>query len=126
MGMTILEKASLCYNSAGAKKALDVVMLDVRGKCEFADVFLIASGSSNRQVQAIVSSIEGALRASGEKNYHMEGYDNAWWALIDAGDIVVHVFIEEARRYYDLERHWADATRLEPDGAALTSPAVSG
>ncbi len=117
--MTALEKASLCYNSAVSKKAIDTVMFDLRGISDVTDVFIFTSGSSKPQVQTIVTSIERALRAAGEKRYHVEGYENAWWVLIDSGDVVIHVFSEEAREYYGLERHWGDADRIEPETAAL-------
>lgn len=118
--MTAVEKAALCYNCAVSKKAIDVVTLDVHDISDITDVFLIASGSSKRQVQTIVDAVEEGLRAAGEKSYHIEGYDNAWWTLIDAGDVVIHVFIDEARKHYDLERLWDDAPRIKPDSTALT------
>ncbi|MDH5677878.1 MAG: ribosome silencing factor [Nitrospinota bacterium] len=110
-----MEKYSLCYNSAVSKKALDPVAFDVRGVSDVADVFMIVSGSSNRQIKAIVDSVEETLREAGEKSYHIEGYDKAWWVLVDAGDVVIHVFSEEARTYYDLESYWSDAKRILPE-----------
>ena len=107
------DKLSLCYNSAISKMALDPVVLDVRGISDLADAFMIFSGSSDRQIRAIVDSIEEALREAGEKAYHIEGYEQGWWVLIDAGDVVIHVFSEEARAYYGLESHWSDAKKLE-------------
>jgi len=111
--MTSLEKASVCYNRALSKKAMDLVTFDLNAISDVTDVFIIASGTSTRHVQTIASAIEDALRTIGEKNYHIEGFDNAYWVLIDAGDVVIHVFSEEARKYYDLERHWIDAKRIE-------------
>lgn len=80
-----------------------------------ADVFIIASGNSRQQAQAIIGAVEEALRNSGEKSYHVEGYENAKWILLDAGDIVVHVFQPETREYYGLERLWADAVAFDFD-----------
>lgn len=83
------------------------------GISDVADIFLIASGANRAQVQAIAGAVEEALRSAGEKNYHIEGYENAKWVLLDAGDIVIHVFQPEAREYYALERLWADALALD-------------
>jgi len=115
-GISPEEKLLLCYNSAVSKKALDPVVFDVRDVSDVADAFIVVSGSSGRQVRAIVDSVEDALRASGEKSYHIEGYEKSWWVLVDAGDVVIHVFTEEAREYYDLETHWSDAKKLEMNG----------
>lgn len=117
--MTSFEKASRLYNSALSKKAVDPVTFDLKEISDVTDVFIIASGTSTRHVQSIASAVEAALRDAGEKNYHIEGFENAYWVLIDAGDVVVHVFSEEARIYYDLERHWLDATRIEFEPPAV-------
>lgn len=109
MTEAIIRRASLCYNAASSKKAIDLIALDLRGLSDVADVFLIATGRSRTQVQTIVDAIEAALRATGDKKYHVEGYETGRWALIDAGDVVAHVFDEEARDYYGLQRLWADA-----------------
>ncbi|MBI5814412.1 MAG: ribosome silencing factor [Nitrospinae bacterium] len=114
--MTLKEKASLCYNSALSKKALEVSVLDVRGLSDVADVFLIAGATSRQHAQTIVSAVEDALRDAGQKGYHVEGYQNARWALIDAGDVIVHVFTEETREYYGLDRLWGDAEPLKLNG----------
>lgn len=74
---------------------------------------MIASGTSRQQVQTIIGAIEEALREAGEKSYHVEGYENAKWALLDAGDVVIHVFQPQTREYYALERLWADASAFE-------------
>ena len=119
MSMTAMEKVALCYNCAVSKKALDVVMFDLKGISDVTDVFLVTAGSSTRQVKTIVDTIEDALRSAGEKDYHVEGYENAWWTLVDAGDVVIHVFLDEARKYYELERLWSDAVRIEPASMSL-------
>lgn len=90
-------------------------MFDIRDISDVTDIFIVAGGSSGRQVQAIASAIERSLRAANEKKYHVEGYENAWWILIDSGDVVIHIFSEEARKHYDLERHWIDAIIIEPE-----------
>ena len=114
--IAVEEKFSLLYNSALDKKAIDPVAFDVRGLSSVADVFMMLTGASNRQIKAIVDAIEDTLREMGEKDYHIEGYDKAWWVLIDAGDIVIHVFAEEARAYYGVESLWADAKKLTSSG----------
>lgn len=115
--MTLSEKTALCYNSALAKKALNVILLDLREVSSMTDVFMIAGATSRRHAQTIADAVEEALREAGEKNYHIEGYNTARWILIDAGDVIVHVFQEEAREFYQLERLWADATPFEAEEA---------
>jgi ribosome-associated protein len=90
-----------------------VLALDVSGISDVADVFLIASGTNRTQAQAIIGAVEEALRKAGERSYHIEGYENAKWILLDAGDIIIHVFQPETREYYALERLWADALALD-------------
>jgi ribosome-associated protein len=99
--------------AAGEKKASDVVILNLRNVASFTDYFVICSGSSTRQVQAIADSVEERLRAAGRRPLHIEGYSNAEWILLDYGDFIVHAFSSVARRFYDLERLWRDAERVE-------------
>jgi ribosome-associated protein len=102
--------------AAREKKALDLTVLDLREVTSFADYFLICSGTSTRQVQAIADAVLGKLREAGTRPLHVEGYEVAEWTLIDFGSLIVHVFSEKARRFYDLERLWRDAKRVEiPD-----------
>jgi ribosome-associated protein len=121
------DPAEKCHRIALAaldKKAEDVVALDVRGLVSFADGFVIATGNSDRHVRSIVTGIEEALRASGEKPIGIEGQEDGRWVLMDYGDVVVHVFQRDVRAHYDLERLWADAPRsefAEGDAAARTS-----
>jgi len=94
------------------KKALDVTLIDVRGKTSYADYFVIASGESDRQVAAIAEHVETTLKA--EKNLHCvgtEGRETGNWVLLDYGDVVVHLFYSEQRAFYDLDGLWADARR---------------
>jgi ribosome-associated protein len=95
------------------KKALDVLVLDVSGIASFADFFLICSGDSSRQIQAIADSVLEELGKKGIRCAHMEGYRNAEWVLLDYIDLVVHVFSKRARAYYDLERLWVDGKKLD-------------
>lgn len=93
------------------KKALDVVILDVRGKTSYADYFVIASGESERQVSAMAEHVETTLRQEGFRPVGTEGYDTGHWVLLDYGEVVAHLFFTEVRAFYDLEGLWADAAR---------------
>lgn len=79
------------------------------------DIFVLASGNNRRQVQALIDAVEEALRLDNRKPLRREGQDDAQWVLLDYGDIVVHVFDTPTRDYYDLERLWGDAPRLDFD-----------
>jgi ribosome-associated protein len=102
----------IAAHAASAKKATDLVLLDLRKIASFTEFFLICTGASTRQVQAISNAIEETLRASGKRPLHIEGYSSAEWILLDYGDFIVHVFSPASRRFYDLERLWRDAPRV--------------
>ncbi len=95
------------------KKGIDLVVMDISSVATFADYFLLCSGDSSRQIQAIADEVEEKLAANGFKPSHVEGYTNAEWILLDYLDLVVHVFSKQARAYYDLERLWRDARILD-------------
>ena len=95
------------------KKALDVVVLDLRHKPAFTDFFLLCSGQNTRQVHAIADAIEEALRAARIKPAHVEGYKRGEWILMDFFTFIVHVFTPQTRDFYSLERLWGDAERIE-------------
>jgi ribosome-associated protein len=104
------------------KKALDVVVLDLRGTPAFTDFFVLCSGTSQRQVKAIADAVEGTLRAAKVRPAHIEGYDRADWILMDFFSFIVHVFTPQTREFYSLERLWGDAERIEvTDQAAIGS-----
>jgi ribosome-associated protein len=107
------EAAVAAARSASAKQAEDVAILDVHGLIVITDFFVIASGTTDRQVKTIVEEVEKALRDLGRKPVRREGETEGLWVLLDYVDIVVHVFAEEEREYYDLERLWRDAPRVE-------------
>ena len=100
--------------AASDKKALDVVVLDLRKAAGFTDFFVICSGANVRQVHAIADGVVDALGEEGIKPAHVEGYDRSEWILIDYFDFVVHVFGPETRIFYGLERLWGNAERIEP------------
>ena len=97
------------------KKAEELSILEMeKGSGAFTDYFVLCSGTNPRQVQAIADEVELRLKAAGLRPTHVEGYRQAEWVLVDYVDFVVHVFSEKARKFYDLERLWKTATRLEP------------
>jgi len=91
----------------------DVVILDLRGLSPVTDFFVIATGTSNRQLRAVAEAIDEKAAAMGHRQYGRSGYEHAAWVLIDYVDIVVHLFDEPSRAYYDLELLWGDAPRFE-------------
>lgn len=102
------------------KKALEVEIIDVSGKVDYADYLVLASGSTDRHVHAIAESIESALEKKRTSLLGIEGLPQAQWVLMDFGDVVAHIFCGELRTYYDLEGLWIDAQRIPVpgDGAA--------
>ena len=104
------------------KKAVDVVVLDLRNTPAFTDFFVLCSGLSQRQVKAIADGVEEALRAAKVRPAHVEGYDRADWVLMDFFTFIVHVFTPQTREFYSLERLWGDAERIE---VSDTPPAAS-
>ncbi len=94
------------------KKATGVRALDLRPVTSFADYFVLCNGANQRQIQAIADEVKKSLKAVGERPNSEEGYANAEWVLLDYGDMVVHIFTDTARSYYDLDRLWRDAPEL--------------
>jgi ribosome-associated protein len=107
----------LAVEAAQNKKASGITILDLSGVGAFTDYFVICTGFSSPQVQAICSEVEDQLEKHLQRSpKHREGYGSAEWALIDFGGFIVHVFSEQARRYYDLERLWRSSPKIEiPD-----------
>jgi ribosome-associated protein len=104
------------------KKGEEISILEMeKGSGVFTDYFLLCSGTNPRQVQAIADEVELRLKSAGLRPTHVEGYKQAEWVLVDYVDFVVHVFSEKARKFYDLERLWKSAKRLQP--ADLKAPA---
>lgn len=95
--------------AADDRKAVDLKVLHLEKVTDFTDYFLICSGTSERQVQAIADAVLERLREEKVRPLHMEGYNRGQWVLLDYGDFVVHVFQEEPRKFYALERLWGDA-----------------
>jgi ribosome-associated protein len=98
--------------AAQDKQAVDITVLNLSGVGAFAEYFLLCSGQSQPQIQAIGEAIEERLHREGRRVAHREGKSSAEWVLLDYGDFVVHIFSERARQYYDLERLWRSAERV--------------
>jgi ribosome-associated protein len=99
--------------AAEDKKAENLVVLDLRHAAGFTDYFVVCSGTNSRQIRAIADGVIDALAADGVKPSHLEGYERSEWILVDYFDFVVHVFAPETRVFYDLERLWGNAERIE-------------
>jgi ribosome-associated protein len=106
------EKALLCVRFALEKKAYDLVLIEVGEHSSLADYFLICTGRSDTQVQAITQSIEENLGRLGIRPLSIEGYTRGQWVVMDYGGVVIHIFFEPVREFYDLERLWARAPRV--------------
>ncbi|MCK4910728.1 MAG: ribosome silencing factor [Thermodesulfovibrionales bacterium] len=110
-----LEKARAVALAALDKKALDLVVLDMLELVAYTDFFVICTGTSAPHVEAVVESVEQVLSSYGLKPSGIEGKRFAHWVLMDYGDVVVHVFDRDAREFYELEKLWLDAPRVEVD-----------
>jgi ribosome-associated protein len=104
--------AILVATAALEKKAIGIELLDVAGKIDYADFIVVMTGRSDRHVQALAQGIEEELRKKGKRPLSVEGVPSARWVLMDLGDVVVHVFQEDARGMYDIEGLWTDAARV--------------
>ncbi len=104
------EIAHKAVDAAADKLATDILMLDLREKCSFADYFVVCSGSSERQLKAILEEIDKALTQVGTPLLRREGTTESGWVLLDFGDVIVHIFTPELRDYYRIEKIWADGT----------------
>ena len=101
--------------AAEDRQAVDLRVLHLGDISGFTDYFLICSGTNERQVQAIADAVEERLRAERVRPLHIAGFNRAQWVLLDYGDLIVHVFLEQPRRFYALERLWSDAPDVTPD-----------
>jgi len=112
-GLSTEEKTTLISQIVADKKAMDVVVLDMADASSITDYFVICSGGSQRQVQAIADAIDEQLKQAGITSLGVEGYREGHWILMDYGDVIVHVFSQETREFYDLERLWANAPKID-------------
>lgn len=113
-------KEKTCYEIAAQaaydKKSWDIVILDMMTASIMADYFVICSARNARQAQSIADNVEEELEKNGYHVRHVEGYRSGRWILIDAGDVVTHVFVDQERGYYELENLWCDAPRIPFEG----------
>jgi ribosome-associated protein len=114
-GRTFLEGLKLAHKAvetAAAKSATDIVLLDVKEICTFADYFILCSAESGRQINAVTEEIEHILKQEGERPIHREGTADSGWVLLDYADVVIHTFAPEERQFYNLEELWSAAKTI--------------
>ncbi|MBM6750561.1 ribosome silencing factor [Mediterraneibacter glycyrrhizinilyticus] len=109
------EMARIAYNALNDKKGEDIKIIDITGVSVLADYFIIATGNSDSQVNALVDNVEEELHKAGFPLKQREGKASGSWVLLDFGDIIVHVFDRENRLFYDLERIWKDGEYIDPE-----------
>ncbi len=113
--MEALDKALLCLKIIKERKALDPILFEVGKLTSITDYFLIASGNSNRQVQAINQHLSKRMREEGFRAYGVEGERQGHWILMDYGEVVIHLFYQPVREFYDLEGLWTEAKKIDLD-----------
>ena len=119
-------RVAVAAAAASAKKGEDIVALDVGDIISITDAFVIASGTNPRQVRTIVDEVERAMKEhASAPPTSVEGLDDATWVLLDYGDVVVHIFLDETRSYYELERLWTDAPRIDWERLVPASQSAS-
>jgi ribosome-associated protein len=114
--VTAQRKAQRAARAALDRKALDLVVLDVQGLSGVTDYFLVCSGRSTTHLKSITDAIREELKEDGVRPLHTEGTTDSGWILLDYGDVLMHVFLEDTRAYYALERLWGDAPSISVDG----------
>ena len=107
------EIIAVAVKALSDKKGRDLKVLDTAGQTTLAEYFIICSGTSNTQVRALAEAVEEALSKAGEEPHHIEGHRGGLWTLLDYSAVVIHVFTEEGREFYDLERLWSDAAAVD-------------
>ncbi len=112
------EMAKIACQALGEKKAADVRIIEISDISPLADYFIIATGSNTNQIQAMVDAVDEALTKAGYQVKQIEGNRNSSWILMDYRDIIVHIFSEEDRLFYNLEKIWTDGKRIEMEDLA--------
>lgn len=112
MALESIEAARKAVEAASDKQANNIVLLDTRSVCTFADYFLICSGESERQIKAIYDEIEHVLKKAGTRPCYREGSTDSGWLLLDYGDFIVHIFAPAEREYYQLDELWSGAAPI--------------
>jgi ribosome-associated protein len=118
--MTARQFAVLAAKLAAENRCTDLTVLDLQGLSNTTDFFVIATGTSNRQMRTVADEISKVAKAAGNQRFGMAGYEQARWIVLDFIDVVVHVFDQEYRDYYDLEMLWGDAKRVKVPAVKLT------
>jgi len=113
--MNSKEKALKTAKLLHDKKAQDITILELKDLTIITDYFVICSAESTTQVKALTEYLEETMELEGYKPYGIEGFSYAHWVLMDYGDVIVHIFLEETRKFYDLERLWLDAPRIQAE-----------
>lgn len=108
----INKQIKIIYNALTDKKAFDIKIIDISKVSNVADYFIIADGTNRNQVQAMCDNVEEYMLAIEKKPKSIEGYAEGGWILLDYYDIIVHIFSDEARRFYDIERIWSDGKQV--------------
>ncbi len=119
------ERALLCINAALEKKAKDLKILKVSEISAFADYFIICSGTSDRQVRAVAGAIQENLKSQGILPLGVEGEATGSWVLMDYDDVIIHIFLESVRGFYDLERLWSEAPQMAVPDETVSLKALS-
>jgi ribosome-associated protein len=119
-------RAALAAQYADERKALDITLLDVRGLCNFTDVFIVCTGNNRVQLNAISESVATGMKKLGAHTPLTDGHRNGNWAVLDYGDFVVHVMSAEARAFYRLEKLWGDAKEINWPEVLSTAPVAVG
>ena len=109
----ILANLKIAVLTLARMKVSDIVVLDLRGICSFTDYFVIGSAASTRQVKSVCDEINDALKGEKVLPLHIEGYPEGNWVILDYCDFVIHIFFEDTRNYYNIERLWGDAQRIQ-------------
>lgn len=120
-----LNLVRLATAAAQEKKAFELAILDVSKVTSFTDAFVLCSTSSDRHLQAVADAIQRSLRSNRRRPLHTEGGSGSQWILVDYGEVIVHVFTEDRRAYYNLEGLWGDAQRISPTDLGLGEPGPS-
>ena len=117
--MTSYELAVLLAKALDSKKGQDIKVLKTEGLTTLADYFVLCTATSNTQVKAMSDACEEAAEKEGERAHHIEGHRDGTWLLMDFSSVVVHVFTDEDRKFYDLERLWGGAEEMDLSGLLL-------
>lgn len=111
--MTVLETVKCAINALDKKMARDIELLRIEEVTSLADYFIVCTGTSNTHVNTLKEEIEFQLEQNGVRRHHVEGHGNEAWVLLDYLSVVIHIFTDEARKFYQLDRVWADAERVD-------------